>query len=137
MQEQLEAAIGQTTHNVKIVRKMMPLSIHPHAQAAALAYCCADAQGKGDEMAAQLFTAKPDDLTPEGCEKLAAGIGCDMDRYHKDMPAAETRVKTESAEVEAAGVKSLPTLYIADQRIVGASKNAQQLTDMLNHAPTR
>jgi len=134
MQDQLASALAQVRSPVKVVRKMLPLRMHPHAKAAALAYCCADAQGKGDAMAAALFAAPPDDLTPEGCEKLAASVGCDVERYRSDLPGAETRVAAEAAEVRAAGIRSLPTLFIGGERIVGDSKSAEALTAMIEHA---
>lgn len=135
MQERLEAAIHQTGGPVHVVRKMFPLSMHPHAMAAALAYCCADAQGKGDAMAAALFAAPPEDLTPEGCERLALGVGCDLERYRRDLAGvAPTRVAAETAEVRAAGVHSLPTLFIAGERIVGAGKSADELAALLRRA---
>lgn len=137
MQERLETAIASTTHAVNVVRKMDPLSIHPHAMTAALAYCCADAQGKGDAMAAALFAAPPDDLTPEGCEKLAVSVGCDLERYRQAMPAAHDRVAAEQREADAANVRSLPTLFVADERVVGAGKSAEQLTALLDHTAVR
>jgi predicted DsbA family dithiol-disulfide isomerase/uncharacterized membrane protein len=134
MQGRLADAIAQIRHPVRVVRKMMPLKSHPHAMPAALAYCCADAQGKGDEMAAALFAANPDDLTPEGCEKIAASVGCDLERYRRDLPQAEARIAAEMKEVRASGVKSLPTLFIGREKIVGASKSAEELTALLEHA---
>ena len=134
MQDRLEAAIAQARKPVRLVRKMMPLRNHPHAMPAALAYCCADAQGKGEAMAAALFAAPPDQLTAEGCEKLAASVGCDLERYRRDLPGAEARVTAETAEVRAAGVHSLPTLFIAGERIVGAGKSAEELTALLDGA---
>jgi predicted DsbA family dithiol-disulfide isomerase len=134
MQDRLEAAIAQARKPVRLVRKMMPLRSHPHAMPAALAYCCADAQGKGEAMAAALFAAPPDQLTTEGCEKLAASVGCDLERYRRDLPGAEARVAAETAEVRAAGVHSLPTLFIAGERIVGASRSAEELTALLDRA---
>jgi protein-disulfide isomerase/uncharacterized membrane protein len=134
MQDRLTSAIAQVKSPVRVVRKMLPLRSHPHAMPAALAYCCADAQGKGDAMAAALFAARPEDLTSEGCEKLAASVGCDLERYRQDLPQAEARVAVETAEVKAAGIHSLPTLFIGDQRIVGASKTAEELTALLDHA---
>jgi uncharacterized membrane protein/protein-disulfide isomerase len=134
MQDRLVSAIEHAKSPVRVVRKMLPLTIHPHAIPAALAYCCADAQGKGDAMAAALFTANPDDLTPEGCEKLAVSVGCDLDRYRRDLPQAEVRVAAEMKEVRAAGVRSLPTLFIGNERIVGAGKSAEELTALLEHA---
>jgi protein-disulfide isomerase len=134
MQDRLTQAIAQTRAPVRVVRKMLPLRIHDHAMPAALAYCCADAQGKGEAMAAALFAAPPEELSSEGCEKLAASVGCDLERYRRDLPRAEARIAAEMAEVRAAGVHSLPTLFIAGERIVGASKTADELTALLEHA---
>jgi protein-disulfide isomerase/uncharacterized membrane protein len=137
MQDRLTAAIAQARTPVHVVRIMLPLSNHEHAMPAALAYCCADAQGKGEAMATALFAADPDELTPEGCEKIAASIGCDLERYRRDLPAAATRVAAESEAAIAAGIRSLPTLFIGGERIVGASKSTAQLTAMLEHAAHR
>jgi protein-disulfide isomerase/uncharacterized membrane protein len=134
VQDRLTTVLAQAKAPVRVVRKMLPLRMHPHAMPAALAYCCADAQGKGDEMAAALFAANPDDLTPEGCEKLAASVGCDLERYRRDLPQAEARVAAEIAEVRAAGVRSLPTLFIGGERIVGAGKSVEELTALVEHA---
>jgi uncharacterized membrane protein/predicted DsbA family dithiol-disulfide isomerase len=132
MQDRLAAAIAQATGPVHVVRKMLPLTMHPHAMPAALAYCCADAQGKGDAMAAALFAAKPDELSAEGCEKIAASVGCDLDRYRADLPGALARVAAEMAEARAAGIHSLPTVFIAGERIVGARKSTEELTALLD-----
>jgi protein-disulfide isomerase len=134
MQDRLTTAVAQARHPIRVVRKMLPLRVHPHAMPAALAYCCADAQGKGEAMAAALFAAPPDELTPEGCEKLAAGLGCDLERYRRELPQAEARVAAEMAEVRAAGIRSLPTLFIGNERIVGDGKSAAELTALLDHA---
>lgn len=134
MQSLLNTAIAQARGPVRVVRKMLPLHIHPHAEAAAVAYCCADAQGKGEAMAAALFAAPPEQLTSEGCEQLAAGVGCDLDRYRRDRPAAEARVAAESAEARAAGVHALPTLFIGDTRVEGAGKTPAELTAMIDRA---
>ena len=131
MQARLEEAIAASQRTVRIVRKMVPLSIHPHAMAAAIAYCCAEAQGKGDEMAAALYAAEPEELTPEGCERIAARIGCDLDRYRSFTAQAQARIATDTAEATAAGVRGLPTLFIGGERVVGASKSAAQLTAMI------
>lgn len=134
MQDRLVAAIAQVRTPVHVVRKMLPLESHAHAMPAALAYCCADAQGKGDAMAAALFAARPDDLSPEGCEKLAASVGCDLDRYRRELPRAEARVAADAAEVRAAGVRALPTLFIGGERVVGAGKSTEELSALLEHA---
>jgi uncharacterized membrane protein/predicted DsbA family dithiol-disulfide isomerase len=134
LHDRLSAAIARARHPVRIVRYMVPLSIHPHARTAALAYCCADAQGKGDAMAAALYAAEPDELTPEGCERLALGVGCDPARYRRDRPAAERRVAAEIAQASAAGIRALPTLWIGDQRLVGAGATSEELAALIDRA---
>jgi uncharacterized membrane protein/protein-disulfide isomerase len=132
MQARLTEAIAQARHPVHLVRKMMPLDMHAHAMPAALAYCCADAQGKGDQMAEALFAADPADLTTEGCEQLARKVGCDLERYRRDMAGAAQRVARESRDAMAAGIDALPTMFVGAERIVGAGKSTEQLTAMLD-----
>jgi protein-disulfide isomerase len=134
MQERLSSALARVTSPIRVVRKMFPLPGHRHAMPAAVAYCCADAQGKGEAMAAALFAAKPEDMTPDGCEKIAAEVGCDVERYRRDRAQAEVRVASELAEVRAAGIHALPTLFIGAERVVGAGKSADELTAMLDQA---
>jgi uncharacterized membrane protein/predicted DsbA family dithiol-disulfide isomerase len=130
----LAEAIARTRAPVHVVRKMMPLSQHEHAMTAALAWCCADAQGKGDAMADALFATPVAELTPEGCEKLAARVGCDVERYRRDLPAMQARVAADVSDVRAAGVSSLPTVFIGDQRIVGAGASTDDLVAALDRA---
>jgi uncharacterized membrane protein/predicted DsbA family dithiol-disulfide isomerase len=134
MQAELSTALAQARVPVRLVRKMLPLPNHRHAMPAALAYCCADAQGKGDAMADALFAAPLDQLTPEGCEALAAGVGCDLERYRRDLPAAKARVAAEMAEVRDAGVHALPTLFVGTVRVEGAAASADELTALIHRA---
>ncbi|MDX2087684.1 MAG: vitamin K epoxide reductase family protein [Kofleriaceae bacterium] len=135
---QLQAQIGEAVRragvDVAVVRKMLPLPRHAHALPAALAYCCAEAQGKGDAMAHALFTAPPETLTPEGCEQLAVSIGCDRAQYRRDLPLAVGRVACESIDARAAGVTSLPTIFIGGEKIVGAAKSTDELVAMIRAA---
>lgn len=135
MQERLDSALGQTQTPVKIVRKMVPLPNHPGAGPAARAYCCAEAQGLGEEMAKALFAAAPEELTPEGCEAIAARIGCDMGRYRADMAGTAQRLERDLADAKQAGVRALPTLFIGAERINGASASVEQLVSMIDRAP--
>jgi uncharacterized membrane protein/protein-disulfide isomerase len=129
----LNAAIDQTTKagaRVRVVRKMVPLvDKHPGALPAAIAWCCAEKQGKADAMAEALVAAPTEQLTTEGCEKLASQIGCDMDRYRHDAadPATKARIDHDIADARAAGVKSLPTVYIGATAFVGAAASTEQL----------
>jgi protein-disulfide isomerase/uncharacterized membrane protein len=135
MQARLDRAIAQTSAPVHVVRKMVPLPQHAGAGPAALAYCCAEAQGRGEEMARALFAAAPAELTPEGCAAIAARIGCDLDRYRADMAAAERRVMADLEDARQAGVRALPTLFIGGERINGASASVEELVSMIDRAP--
>lgn len=128
----LTAAIDQATKagvDVRVVRKMVPLAKHPGALPAAIAWCCATNQGKGDAMAEALIAAPTSSLTTDGCEKLAAQIGCDMDRYRRDAasPATKARIDRDVADARAAGVGSLPTVYIGATPFVGAAASTEDL----------
>jgi len=135
MQTRLDRAIAASQAPVRIVRKMVPLPNHAGALPAALAYCCAEAQGRGEEMARALFEAEPSELTTEGCAAIAERIGCDMARYRADLPAAEQRVASDLRDADQAGVQGLPTLFIGGERITGTRASIQQLTALLDRAP--
>jgi protein-disulfide isomerase len=125
----LAEAIERAPVPVRVVRKMVPLHQHPHARDAALAWCCADAQGKADAMASALFAASADELTPEGCETLAVSIGCDRDLYRATLadPKLAVRIDRDIADARAAGVRGFPTVFIGDTRILGANHEPADL----------
>jgi hypothetical protein len=130
----LAEALHQAHVPVRVVRKMVPLPMHPHALPAALAWCCAAAQGKGDAMADALFAAPPDELTTEGCEKIAAQVGCDLDRYRRDLPAMVGIVAGDMLDARAGDVHSLPTVFVGPQRVVGANHSPEDLVSMIERA---
>ncbi len=134
MQAKVTEAIAKAGVAARVERHMMPLPRHTHAMPAALAYCCADKQGKGAEMAEALFTAPEESLTPEGCEALAVKVGCDREQYRRDLPLAVGRVAAESIEARSAGVKSLPTLYVGGAQLVGAAASTDDLVAMIKRA---
>jgi predicted DsbA family dithiol-disulfide isomerase len=119
---------------VNFVRLNMPLSNHPYARTAARAYCCAEEQRKGSAMADALI--KSDDLTPEGCEKMAAQLGLSIADYKACVTSAATdaRIDDEIARVKRAGLAGLPTVWVEDQAIVGFSP--ERLRDAFTRAAT-
>jgi uncharacterized membrane protein/protein-disulfide isomerase len=104
---------------VRVVRKMVPLPAHVHAEEAARAWCCAADAGKGDEMADALMSS--DDLTTAGCEKLAVSLGLDVDTYRACLQDSRTaeRVSADFEAFRAAGLRALPSFWIGDERFVG------------------
>ncbi len=131
----LELAVAQARVPVHVVRKMVPLAMHAHAMTAALAWCCADAQGLGDAMAAALFTAPVEDLTPDGCERLATRVGCDLARYRAALadPATRARIARDVADAHAAGASALPTIDIGRARFAGSNHAADELRAAIEH----
>ena len=117
---------------VNFVRLNMPLAIHARARFAARAYCCADDQKKGEAMAEALL--KTDDLTPEGCEKLAVALGLSLAEYQACVKSAatEARIEDEIARVKSAGLGGLPTVWVEDEVIVG--RNPEHLRDAFTRA---
>jgi uncharacterized membrane protein/predicted DsbA family dithiol-disulfide isomerase len=132
----LTEALSRTQRQVRIVRKMMPLRSHGFAVPAAMAWCSADAQGKGDAMAKELFAAKPEDMTPAGCEALAIKVGCDVTKYRETFASVElqTRIKKDMADFEAAKLSGLPTIYIGKQKFEGAEHTPDALLAAIERA---
>jgi uncharacterized membrane protein/protein-disulfide isomerase len=111
---------GKDLHFVRIVAPM-PAVKHPQARDAARAYLCAQAQGKGEKLADDLFNA--DDLSPSSCEKLAVALGVDKNAYRTCVASAETeqQIDTNVDWVKKACPKGLPCLWVQEQRLSGVS----------------
>ncbi|HEY5952624.1 MAG TPA: DsbA family protein [Kofleriaceae bacterium] len=129
LDKKLTEALARTRRPVHIVRKMMPLQGHGFAVPAAMAWCSADAQGKGDAMAAELFAAEPEHMTPAGCEALAIKVGCDVTKYRETFASAElqARIKKDMADFQAAKLNGLPTIFIGKQKFEGSDHTADAL----------
>jgi predicted DsbA family dithiol-disulfide isomerase/uncharacterized membrane protein len=119
LQPSMAELLEEYGSRVNFVRLNMPLTMHPQARYAARAYCCADEQKKGPDMAEALL--KSNDLTPQGCEKLAAELGLSVAEYQACVKstATEARIDDEIARVKSAGFRGLPTVWVDDEVIVG------------------
>jgi predicted DsbA family dithiol-disulfide isomerase/uncharacterized membrane protein len=118
----LAPLVAEHRDHVRVVRKNVPLTrMHPHALDAARAACCGDQMGKGDAMADALFSAPVDDLTPEGCAKLATSLGLDEGAFKKctSDPATDARIQADQATFKETQGHGLPTLWIDDEKIEG------------------
>lgn len=135
MQTRVEEALKRTTVPVQVVRKMMPLPMHKYAVPAAVAWCLANDQGKGEEMAHALFSAPPEDLHFDDCKELAAKLGCDMDRFMRDIPTCKQRVVADIEEVQAAGIAALPTMFVGTRRFTGATVSTEELIAIIERTP--
>ena len=109
--------------HLRVIRKQVPLTrIHAHAMDAARAACCGELLGKGDAMADALFTAPVEDLTPDGCEKLASSLGLDQSAYRACVqdPKTDARIQADQNDFKAAQGKGLPTIWVDEEKIEGA-----------------
>jgi len=98
----------------------MPLPRHTSALGAAKAAVCAEAQGKGDEMADRLFEVE--DLGPQSLRRIAVELGLDAKAFDACVASAGTadRIQRESKLLRDAGFQGLPTTYVGARQIVGA-----------------
>ncbi len=118
----LAPLVAEHRDRIRVVRKNVPLTrLHPHALDAARAACCGEQLGKGEAMADALFSAPVEDLTPEGCAKLAVSLGLDDEAFRRciDDPATDARIHADEATFKASLGHGLPTLWIGDEKIEG------------------
>jgi len=119
---ELAPLVEEHKSKVRVARKHVPLRMHPHAMDAAKAGCCGETLGKGEEMADALFKAPPEELTPEGCERIAKQQGLDLDAFRacvKDPKTAERIEKDREAFRDVKG-HGLPTIWIDTTQLEGA-----------------
>jgi protein-disulfide isomerase len=131
----LEARRGQ----VRLVRRMVPLTrIHPHAMNAARAQCCAERLGQGDAMASALFTAPVEELTPEGCARIAERLHLPMQAYSDCIadPETDAAIDRDKEEFRKAGGVFLPTIWIEGNVLLGL-QSREELAAALDKAAAR
>jgi len=135
---ELQPLLDSHRGQVRLVRRQVPLRMHAHAMDAARAACCAERLGKGDPMADALFTSPVEELTRDGCEKIAERVGMSLDPYRACVsdPATDALIAADKAEFQAAGGFALPTLWIGETPVVGAQPH-ERLEEALQSALTR
>lgn len=116
-----EPALQKYSGRYRLVRKQIPLKMHPHAATAARAACCGETFRKGDEMAAKLFSAPVDQLDEDGCTKIAQSLGIDADAFRACMadPSTQKKIDADGADFRAARGHALPTIWIGGEVIEG------------------
>jgi protein-disulfide isomerase len=107
--------------DLRLVFKYFPLtSIHPHAQAAAVAAECAGEQGKFWEMHDLLFTTALDDATLLADAQQVAGLNVASWQACTTSPAAASRVASDVALGTTLGIAATPTFVVNGVPVVGA-----------------
>jgi protein-disulfide isomerase/uncharacterized membrane protein len=122
---ELEPILASYQDKVRVIRKQVPLTrIHPHAMDAARAACCGEALGKGEPFANRLFSSE--DLTPEGCERIATELGIDLEVFRACVKNSETdkRIQDDIATFRASHGKGLPTIWVDSQKLEGAQERS-------------
>jgi uncharacterized membrane protein/predicted DsbA family dithiol-disulfide isomerase len=132
---ELEPLLAAHQGRIHLVRRQVPLRIHPHARDAARAACCGEALGQGEAMAKALFRTDVNELTPEGCEQVASRVGVPLAAYRACVadPRTDARIDADRQEFNDAGGFALPTIWFGDQAIVGAQP-ASALAGALDRA---
>ncbi len=106
---------------VRHVFKHLPLGIHPHAAAAAIAAECAHAQDRFWEMHDALF-APGAALDQAGLADAAAASGLDLEAFTacRSDDAPRERIVVDLEAAAAAGVTMTPTLFANGYPLAGA-----------------
>jgi Na+/H+ antiporter NhaA len=105
---------------LRYVPRHLPLTVHPHAQLAALAAEAAARQDAFWPMHDLLFEHQ-DELELQDLVGYAADLGLDVERFMRDLDADELarRVQRNVASAEASGVRGTPTFFVGERRHVG------------------
>ena len=130
-----EPILAENASRVRVVRRNVPLAMHPHALDAAKAACCGQKLGKGDEMTKALLSTDVDNLTPEGCAAVASSLGLEPEAFSACVqdPSTQASIDADVDEFHAAKGEGLPTIWIDDQGLFG-EQTGEMLQDAMNHA---
>jgi len=122
----LAPLLAEHRDQVRVVRKNVPLRMHKHALDAARTACCAELMGHGDEMAEALMSTSPAELTPEGCERLAASHGLDVAKFRACVadPKTDDRIRADRQAFDDSKGEGLPTLWFNTQKLEGEQDEA-------------
>lgn len=131
----LEPILAENASRVRVVRRNVPLAMHPHALDAAKAACCGQKLGKGEEMTKALLSTDVDNLTPEGCAAVASSLGLEPEAFSSCVqdPSTKASIDADIDEFHAAKGEGLPTIWIDDQGLFG-EQTGEMLQDAMNHA---
>jgi predicted DsbA family dithiol-disulfide isomerase/uncharacterized membrane protein len=131
---QLRPLLAEYGDAVHFVRAHRPLMSHPHAEHAARAAICAEAQGKGEAMANGLFEVT---LSVESISRLAESLRLDPIAFDRCLSSDATNaVLAHDASLLPDGeLQGLPTTYIGNKQFVGVPTEAA-LRDALERAGT-
>ncbi|HVJ88247.1 MAG TPA: thioredoxin domain-containing protein [Labilithrix sp.] len=125
----IDKVVESRKNEVRFAYKFYVLGKFPNSENAARAAIAAGKQGKFWEMHHAIFQHQ-DQLSQQGLDELAKGLGLDVARLHADMQAPETaeRIAKDRKLGEDLKIEGTPTLYINGRQFEGH----QDLNEWLN-----
>lgn len=120
MHPELHALVARGAGKVRLDRRMMPLSGHPGAEPAALAYLCTPEPLK-EAVADKLYEAPAENLTPDGTIAIAVSAGVDAAMMRGCVKKAETRalLAADKKLFEDVGGRGLPYMFVGPRVVIG------------------
>ncbi|MCA9514477.1 MAG: thioredoxin domain-containing protein [Myxococcales bacterium] len=117
----MREVMARYPREVRLVYRHFPLSIHEHAQAAAAAAVCAEAQGRFWPVH-DAFFGGTEPLDDDRIEEVAAQAGLDAEKLEACMDAPSTAAKVEADQRAGllAAVQGTPAFFINGIRLEGA-----------------
>lgn len=118
---ELRKVLAAYPNDVKLVYKQFPLSMHPHADMAAMASLGAQEQGKFWDLYYKMF-ANYRQLSRENLIAWAQQLGLNMDQFQAALDSAKNKaiLKKDLQDGEFAGVNGTPAIYINGKHFNGA-----------------
>lgn len=111
----LAAFLGENPR-LRFVRLVSGVDGGAKAKKAAAAYRCAEAQGRGERMAAALFATR--DYSSQNCE-AAFGIDLDGSAFRACLSSVTAADDKVGAAMRDSGIRGLPAVWIEDQLVLG------------------
>lgn len=109
----LDELLEKRPDDIRLVHKLYPLKLHPHARPAARAALAAKKQGKYWEMERQLFSHQHQ-LEEQDLMEHAKAIGLDLVKFRRDFAdkANEDVIERDKAEADKQGLSGTPFILI-------------------------
>jgi protein-disulfide isomerase len=122
----IDAVFAAHAGKVRLVLKMYPLPMHPHAEAAARAAFAAERQGKLWEMEHALLDGQQH-LEPGDIEGYARKLGLDVARFRADLssPLVAAKMARDKQLVDSLKLYFTPAFYV-NGRLLGETEDLQE-----------
>jgi protein-disulfide isomerase len=117
----LTRALQQFESQFSVRRVLFPLPQHPHAQAAAVAFICAEQQDKGELAAHALFAAPSLEKRDIDAALQSAGVDDFAHSRCVNSSLPQDRLAADALVVKASYYRGLPTVWIGDEVVLGAA----------------